>query len=115
VSEIDTTIPGAVPEVVRVFKVVNKNGIHARPAALLVDTASRYSSEIELENDGNVASAKSILSIMTIEACPGATVTVRAKGADAHRAMEALALLFEQGFSESAGDGPEEDMDPFEE
>jgi phosphotransferase system HPr (HPr) family protein len=109
----DTAIPGAAPEVVRAFKILNKNGIHARPAALLVDTASRYSCEIELENDGIFASAKSILSVMTIEACPGATVTVRAKGADAQRAMDALALLFEQGFSDDKVDGSEEDIDTF--
>lgn len=113
--EMDTTIPGAAPEVVRAFKVLNKNGIHARPAALLVDIASQYSCEIELENNGNIASAKSILSVMTIEAIPGAMVTVRARGADAHHAMEALAQLFEQAFQENSIDGSEEDMEPSEE
>ncbi len=90
---------------VREFEVLNENGLHARPAAMLVDTASRYACEIELENKGHFASAKSILSVMTIEACSGAIVRVRAKGADAHHAMEALALLFEQKFHEGGEDG----------
>ena len=95
------------PEFVRDFVVRNQNGLHARPAAQLVETAGRFASEVLLEKDGFEATAKSILSILSLEGQPGAVITVRTAGTDAREAMEAMAILFEGGFIEDALDGTE--------
>jgi len=87
-------------EIRRDFKVLNKYGIHARPAALLVKAAGKYDSEVFIEKDGNKVSCKSIMGVMTIEGYPGSTMTVSAEGPDAEEAMKEIAELFENKFYE---------------
>lgn len=84
----------------RKIQVVNKLGLHARPAAMLVQTASKFRSEIRLRKDEVEANAKSILSVMMLAAEVGSFVIVKAEGEDEEQAAEALAKLFEDKFGE---------------
>lgn len=86
--------------------IVNPQGLHARPAHALVTVASRFASDIQLIRDGEVADAKSILSLLTLAAESGAELTIRANGTDAREAVDALESLIANGFGEM-GDGVE--------
>ena len=80
--------------------VQNRYGIHARPAALLVKSASRFACEILIEKNGVKVNAKSIMGLLTLEGNHGAKLKIHATGADAADALAALADLFEQKFFE---------------
>ena len=82
------------------IQVVNKLGLHARPAALLVQVASRFKSEIRLKKDEMEVNAKSILSVMMLAAEVGSFILLKAEGADEQQALEAIARLFEDKFGE---------------
>ena len=84
----------------RVFMIKNKFGLHARPSASFVQTASRFRSEIKVEKDGLVADGKSILDLMMLAAAQGTQVTIKARGADAQEALKALGDLIEGRFGE---------------
>lgn len=85
---------------IKTIEIKNKLGMHARPAAKLVGISSQYKSEIFFESNGQVVDGKSLLSILTL-ACPrGSMMTIRAEGADAHEAIEALGKLIEDKFGE---------------
>src|SRR5213594_3892399 len=83
------------------FLVINKLGIHARPAALFVKTANRFSCEIFVEKDGEKVNGKSIMGLMMLAAGPGSKVTVHAQGHDALQALAELEGLFKQKFDEA--------------
>lgn len=86
--------------IVKSIEVKNRLGIHARAAARIVETASRFRARIILEYEGQEVNGKSILGILTL-ACPrGGRISVRAQGADAQEAVEALTALFEERFGE---------------
>ena len=78
----------------------NKVGLHARPAALFVQTASKFKSKVLAVKDGHEVNAKSILSVLTLGAEQGAEVTVRAEGEDEVEVIEALKELVENNFGE---------------
>jgi len=84
----------------REVEVLNRYGIHARPAALLVKAAARFQCEIMMGKNGIEVNAKSIMGLLTLEGNHGATLTLRAKGADAAEALNVLAELFEKKFFE---------------
>lgn len=84
----------------RELKVLNKYGIHARPAALLVKAAGRFSCDIFIGKKGSEVSAKSIMGLLTIEGHQGALMSVRIVGTDAEEAMSEIAALFENKFFE---------------
>ena len=81
-------------------KVVNKLGIHARPAAQIVKTASLYDSTIDLEVEGSRVNAKSIMGVMTLAACRGSVISVSADGVDEEDAVAAIVELIRNGFGE---------------
>jgi phosphocarrier protein len=81
-------------------EVLNEFGIHARPAALLVKTASEYDCEITIENDGAEVSAKSIMGLLTLAGYQGTILKIVAEGDDAAEAMAAIQLLFVNKFYE---------------
>ncbi len=81
--------------------IVNSLGMHARPAAQLVRLASGFEANIELVKDEMAVNAKSIMGVMMLAAEHGSTVWIRAEGADAERAIEALAELVASGFGET--------------
>jgi phosphocarrier protein len=80
--------------------VKNELGLHARPAALFVRLASRFSSEITLGKNGVEVNGKSIMGVMMLAAERGSTLEIRAEGADEERAVAELAALIERGFEE---------------
>jgi phosphocarrier protein HPr len=84
----------------RTVRVVNKNGVHARPAAEIVKCAARFKSEITLSRDDLEVNGKSIMGVMMLAAEQGSTLTLRAHGADEDAAVDALAQLIEGGFGE---------------
>ena len=79
---------------------MNPLGLHARPAAKLVDCAARYTSEIRLTHQGQTIDAKSIMSVLMLAAPCGAILEVSLDGNDEQAAMEALEALFSTGFGE---------------
>lgn len=81
-----------------IVTVLNDEGLHARPAGILVKLANNYTSEIELMVDDNTANAKSIMSIMGLGLTKDAMVTVSAVGADAEVALKEITLLFNNKF-----------------
>lgn len=83
------------------FEIKNKQGLHARPAALFVQTANQYESEIHVIKDGEDVNGKSIMGIMTLAAEAGSTVTVQVRGRDAQEAMAAIEKLFFANFGEA--------------
>ncbi|MEN9510165.1 MAG: hypothetical protein RLZZ621_2728 [Gemmatimonadota bacterium] len=85
----------------RSVQIVNKQGMHARPAAEMVKTASRFGSDITISRDDLEVNGKSIMGVMMLAAEFGATITIRAEGADADAALDALATLVANGFGES--------------
>ncbi len=84
----------------RKIEVINKLGLHARPAAMLVQTASKFKCEIRLRKEDTEANAKSILGVMMLAAEVGSSVTVWAQGEDEQQAAEAIARLFQDKFGE---------------
>lgn len=85
---------------VRTLTIVNRFGIHARPAALFVKTASQFESDILVEKDDAVVSGKSIMGLLTIEGSRGSQLKVTATGPDAAEALDALEELVKQKFYE---------------
>ena len=81
--------------VTRRVTLTNDYGLHARPAALFVETCNRFQSEVEVHLDENQVSGKNILNIMTLGAGPGAELELVVTGSDAEQAAAALVELVE--------------------
>jgi phosphocarrier protein len=84
----------------RSVQILNKNGLHARPAAEIVKVSAKYQSEITLVRDGIEVNGKSIMGVMMLAAECGATLVLRADGDDAESALDALAELIANKFGE---------------
>ena len=72
------------------IKIINKLGVHARPAALLVKLASKFESDIYISKGGQEVNGKSIMGVMMLAAEPGSMITVSISGTDEEAAMEAI-------------------------
>jgi len=70
--------------------VKNKQGLHARPAAMFVQVANKYDSRITLKSDGEEVNGKSIMGILMLGAERGSVIIIEAEGEDAHMAIEEL-------------------------
>jgi phosphocarrier protein len=81
----------------------NKMGVHARPAAMIVQTANRFPCDVTLEKDGQPVNGKSIMGVLMLAAPMGTTVTVRTEGEQAQQCADAIADLFDKGFNEGVG------------
>jgi phosphocarrier protein HPr len=86
----------------KVLKIQNKLGLHARAAALFVQTANRYASNVTIEKDGVEVNGKSIMGIMMLAAAKGNEVTVRAVGQDEREALDTIENLIIDKFHEGA-------------
>ena len=87
-------------KVTKELVVVNKLGIHARPAALFVRTANRFTCDIFVEKDGETVNGKSIMGLMMLAAGPGSKLLISAQGGDAARALVELESLLNRKFDE---------------
>ena len=85
----------------REAKIVNKLGIHARPAAEIVKTAGKFKSNITIMRDDLEVNAKSIMGVMMLAAEFGATIILRGTGDDAEAALDALSAVIANKFGES--------------
>ena len=88
-------------QVVREFVMMHPDGLHARPAALLVKMATKFGAETSITYQGDTVSAKSILGVLSLAVGPGDKVAIATQGADAAEAMRAIAGLFERSFGEA--------------
>ncbi len=86
--------------IVREVTVINRAGLHTRPASMIVRTASRFKSEFFIQKDGYEINGKSIIGVMTLAAEQGSTLVLLFEGEDEDEAAVAVAELFEQGFGE---------------
>ncbi len=84
----------------KIVVVKNRAGIHARPAALIAQTANKFASEITIERDSFVINAKSIMGVITMAASYNMQLLVKANGPDEKEAIEAISSLFENKFEE---------------
>ena len=82
----------------REMTLLNKYGMHVRPAGLFAKTASRFDAEIDVEKEGNVVSGKSSMALMTLEATCGTVLKVTASGPQAEEALDELAALVDRKF-----------------
>ncbi len=82
------------------FIIKNRLGLHARAAAVLVQTASCYDSEITVTKDGEEVNGKSIMGILMLAAAQGSEIEVVAQGEDAIEALAAIGKLINDGFGE---------------
>ena len=78
--------------------IVNKYGLHARPAMQLVEMANKYGSKVEVSNGVLTVDAKSIMSVMRLAATKGTVLRITADGEDADEAIDSLASLIADGF-----------------
>lgn len=85
----------------RQVRVVNRLGLHARPAAEIVKTAAKFKSEITIIRDDLEVNGKSIMGVMMLAAEYGATITLRTDGPDEKEAVAALAELIASKFRET--------------
>jgi phosphotransferase system HPr (HPr) family protein len=86
------------------IKVNHKVGLHARPAAMFVQTAAKFSSKIKVKNqttNGNFVDAKSIIMVLTLGVMKDHEVVIQTEGADADAALGALRALIENNFGEA--------------
>jgi len=82
------------------LQIVNKHGLHARPAAHLVKIAGKFKSDIKIFKDGLEVNAKSIMGVMMLAAEPGSEVLLQINGEDEQSALKEIKDLFEKKFYE---------------
>lgn len=84
----------------KTVKVINRAGVHARPAALLVHAVKDFECEIYMEKDNDRINGKSIMGVITLGAAYGSEIKIIAEGRDEQEAVEAVVRLFETKFEE---------------
>lgn len=88
--------------ITKTLTIINKLGLHARASAKLVQTASRFESEVELSRDGRTVNGKSIMGVMMLAATQHSNIEVKVRGEDEHSALEAISQLIANKFGEEA-------------
>lgn len=83
-----------------VVEIVNRAGMHARPASEFVKLAGTFASEVRVEKDGMEVNGKSIMGVLMLAAECGSSLTIRVEGDDAVEALNALSDLVRRGFEE---------------
>ena len=87
-------------QIIEEMTIVNSLGMHARPAATLVQAVLPFESTVHIHFNGQLVNAKSIMGLLTLAAAQGARISVACKGPDAQKAMDAVRALIEAGFGE---------------
>jgi phosphocarrier protein HPr len=91
---------GAGQKIEKEIMIINRLGLHARPAAMFVRIASRYRSEVWVEKEGERINGKSIMGLMMLAAGQGSKLTIYCEGADADKVLEELEELIQKKFNE---------------
>jgi phosphocarrier protein HPr len=84
----------------RTVTICNRRGLHARAAARFVKLADQFDADIVVAKNGAAVSGRSIMGLMMLAAGPGTSIELRGSGAEAERAIDALAALICGGFDE---------------
>lgn len=84
----------------RMVEVINKMGIHARPAAMIVRVANKYDAEVYVERDGEMVNGKSIMGLMMLAAGQGSKLKFIASGSGAEQLLDEMDALFKSQFNE---------------
>jgi len=84
----------------KAITITNETGLHARPASVFVNTASKFKSELMVKMDEKQVNAKSILAVLSLGITKGTDITLSAEGPDEEEAMNALVALAESNFDE---------------
>jgi phosphocarrier protein HPr len=88
-------------KVVKKMEIKNKLGVHARAAALLVQTVNRFSAHVTVSKDGQTTDGRSIMGVLMLAATQGSTLEVEAAGHDAEQAVKAIERLIDKRFNEN--------------
>jgi phosphocarrier protein len=88
-------------KIIKKLEIRNKLGLHARAAALLVQTVSRFSAQVTFSKDGQTADGRSIMGVLTLAATQGSKIQVEANGQDAEQALRAIEKLIDKKFNEN--------------
>ncbi len=91
----------SVSKVIKRIEIKNKLGLHARAAALLVQTVNKFSAQVSLSKDGQTIDARSIMGVLTLAAAQGSKIQVEATGEDAERTVKAIERLVDNRFNEN--------------
>ena len=91
--------PGQAP-IIRVLKICNKKGLHARASAKFVQTVEKFDADVNVTRNGETVGGDSIMGLMMLSAGPGSTIVVEATGAEAVQALAALEALVSSRFGE---------------
>ncbi|MEO0327151.1 MAG: HPr family phosphocarrier protein [Pseudomonadota bacterium] len=88
-------------ETIRILKISNKRGLHARASAKFVECAAKYDAEIRVSKDGHIVGGTSIMGLMMLAAGLGSDIHISATGIQAAEAIDAIADLIDNKFGES--------------
>ncbi len=99
-SNIETSISNPMLKVSKKLVIKNKLGLHARAAALLVQTINRFGADVKISKDGQVVDGRSIIGVLTLGAAKGSKICVEARGKDAEESVRAIEKIFENNFHE---------------
>jgi phosphocarrier protein len=90
-----------VEKITKKIEIKNKLGVHARAAALLVQTVNKFSAQVTFSKDGQITDGRSIMGVLTLAATQGSKIQVEASGEDAEQAVRAIERLIDKRFNES--------------
>ena len=88
-------------KIIKRLEIKNKLGLHARAAALLVQTVNKFVAQVSFSKDGQIADGRSIMGVLTLAATQGSKIQVEATGEDAERAVRAIEKLIDRKFHET--------------
>jgi phosphocarrier protein HPr len=88
-------------KIVKKLEIKNRLGLHARAAALLVQTVNKFSAQVNVSKDGQTADGRSIMGVLTLAATQGSKIHIEANGEDADKVVKALEKLLDNRFNES--------------
>jgi phosphocarrier protein HPr len=88
-------------KIVKKLEIKNRLGLHARAAALLVQTVNKFSAQVSVSKDGQTADGRSIMGVLTLAATQGSKIHIEANGEDAEKVVKALERLLDNRFNES--------------
>ena len=86
---------------IKKLEIQNKLGLHARAAALFVQTVNKFSSQVTVTNDGQTTDGRSIMGMLTLGATQGSKIQVEVTGEDADKALRAIEKLLASRFNEN--------------